>query len=346
MSVNIDEKEQLINDACMLFMKFFPNIDNNTVRNILCMALNNYALQKTTGDLVVYEGEKNEQLIKRFLVTKRVNGLTERTLRYYGSTLQFFFRRTKKTATEITVNDIRMYFASRELQDRASTVTRNNERHVLSSFYQWMNDEELIHYNPLRKLPQIKGRKDKKKAFTDMEIEKIRANCRNEKETAIIEILLSTGCRVGELAGMRLDEMEDDKILVHGKGQKDRICYLNAKAQLAIRQFMETEYFKTRYQVGNPFLFAAERYNLEEFRYQHIGIGSVESMVRNLGKRAGVTKVHPHRFRRTCATFALRRGMPIEQVSKMLGHENIETTQVYLDLSEDDLMQAHKKYVM
>lgn len=346
MNVNIDEKEQLINNTCMLFMRFFPDIDNSTVRNILYMALTDYAVQKVTGELVLYEGDKNEQLIRRFLVTKRVNGLTERTLRYYNTCLLFFFGRMKKIATEVTTNDIRIYFAGRELKDHVSATTRNNERRVLSSFYQWMNDEELTNYNPLRKLPQIKGRKEKKKAFNDMEIEEIRTHCRNEKEKAIVEILLSTGCRVSELAGIRVSEMEEDRVLVHGKGQKDRTCYLNAKAQIAVKQYMETKYFKVRYEAGNPYLFAAERYNTEQFRYQHIGVSGIEGMVRSIGRNAGVQNVHPHRFRRTCATLALRRGMPIEQVSKMLGHESIETTQIYLDLTEDDLRQAHKKYVI
>ena len=338
-------KEQFINDTCSLFSKHFAHSDMDTVRNILAMSLDGYRLEKENTDLVVYEGDQNEQMLKAFLVAKKVNGLADRTLQFYNTILISFFKAVGKRADEINANDIRLYFARRELNDRVSSVTRNNERRTLSTFYQWMNDEGFISNNPVRKIAQIKGKKEKKKAFSQMEIEKIRNGASNEKETAVIETLLSTGCRVSELCGIRVDEIQDDQVLVHGKGNKDRTCYLTAKAQLAINKWMKTQHFKKRHSLGSPYLFPRERMNENELLLP-MSTGGVESMVRDIGKRSGVEKCHPHRFRRTCATMALKRGMPIEQVSKMLGHESINTTQIYLDLDEESLKNAHKKYVI
>ena len=223
-------------------------------------------------------------------------------------------------------------------------MTRNNERSVLSSFYQWLTDEELIPKNPVRKVPKIKEPKVQKKAFSQMELEKIRTSCTNETETAVIEILISTGCRVSELCGIKPDDIDGDRVTVHGKGNKDRICYLTAKAQIAIEDYMQSEYYKKRHEFGSEYLFMRKRYQGDEF-LKPIGKSSIENMTKRIGKDAGVKNCHPHRFRRTCATMALERGMPIERVSHMLGHESIETTQIYLDLTEDGMKEAHRKYV-
>jgi site-specific recombinase XerD len=209
----------------------------------------------------------------------------------------------------------------------------------------------------MNKVDSVKVQKIKKKAFTDIEVEKLRESCRTAMETALVEVLLSTGCRVSEVSAIQISEINEDKVLVHGKGNKDRVVYLNAKAQIAL-----TKYLAERSDM-NPYLFpqgvwlahdrkAKNKQN--PFWYRRPDLvgegkrdnGAFEATVRRLGKRAGVENVHPHRFRRTCATMALRRGMPLELVSKMLGHEQIVTTQIYLDLSEHELEEAHKKYVV
>lgn len=186
----------------------------------------------------------------------------------------------------------------------------------------------------------------------DMEIEKLRVAARDIREKAIVELLLSTGCRVTELVNIKLSEIDDDKILVHGKGQKDRYVYLNARAKLAVDMYVEQRKDK------NPYLFpkgifskeGGEKHNWwmnpQNVVDGHTSTGAIEKITRSMAKRTGVERANPHKFRRTCATMALRRGMPIEQVSKMLGHECIATTQIYLDLTERDLKQAHEKYVI
>ncbi len=346
MSVNVDMKEQFVNDTCMLFQRLQEDADISRIRSILVMATNGWQMQKATTDVALYKGSNNDQLIRNFLVTKKVNGCTDRTIKFYGYTLKMFFDKVQKEASDVTANDIRVYFAERELKDKVGHNTRDNERRNLSSFYTWLVDEEYITRSPMRKIPKIKGKKEKKKAFSEMEIEKIReaASKTNAKWIAIIEILLSTACRVSELCNIRVDEINGDKVTVHGKGQKDRICYLTARAQLAIKAYMETEWFKKRNSLGNEYLFPRE-HTIGPERYMPMNLGTAECAVRHIGKEAGVQNVHPHRFRRTCATNALKRGMPIEQVSKMLGHESLETTQIYLDLDEESLSIAHKKYV-
>lgn len=337
-------KEQWINNTCLIFAKVFEDIDLNTVRNVLTLALADCEITKYSKEITIYKGDPNEMILKSFLVAKKVEGSSINTASHYGFILTKFFERTKKNWDEVTANDLRIYFAKRELEDKVSAVTRNNERSILSSFFQWLTDEDLIPKNPVRKVPKIKEPKVQKKAFTQMELEKIRTSCTNETETAVIEILISTGCRVSELCGIKPDDIDGDKVTVHGKGNKDRICYLTAKAQIAIEDYMQSEYYKKRHEFGSEYLFMRKRYQGDEF-LKPIGKSSIENMTKRIGREAGVKNCHPHRFRRTCATMALERGMPIERVSHMLGHESIETTQIYLDLTEDGMKEAHRKYV-
>lgn len=344
MSDRIDMKEQLVSEMCMNFLKMLPDADGHTIRNVIYMSLSDYTITRSETSVVVYQGDETEKLIQMFLVTKKVNGCTNQTIHFYKNALNYFFRNVRKNAVEVTSNDIRIYFASRELNDNVSATTRDNERRVLSSFFTWMTDEEIITKNPMKKVPQIKRVKVQKKALSDMDIEKLRLHAKTEKDRAIIEILLSTGCRVSELCQIKVSEIDGDKLIVHGKGQKDRTVYLNAKARLAIEEYMKTEYFIKRFKNGNPYLFARQMMN-DENKKRPMDKGSVESMLRDLGKEAGIEKVHPHKFRRTFATNALKRGMRVELVSKMLGHESLETTQIYLDLDDSTVETAHRKYV-
>lgn len=340
-----DMKEELINDICITLGKACPDLNLGTARNVLELTLDGYDIRKIQTELVVYDGDPTDKIIKSFLVAKKVNGASDKTIKHYAYILHCFFGKTLKQVESLTANDIRIYFARRELEDGVSAVTRNNERAILNSFFQWMVDEELLDRNPMRKVKKIKEKKEQKKAFTQMEVEKIRANCSNERESAIVEILISTGCRVSELCGIRIDEINGDSVIVHGKGDKDRTCYLTARAQLAIKEYLNSNYCVKRRKLGSPYLFMGKNFDGNEYMHP-IAAGSIESITRRLGKDAGVEKCYPHRFRRTCATMALNRGMPIEQVSMMLGHESIETTQIYLDLTEESLKSAHKKYVV
>lgn len=326
------------------------------IQNELTILLNDYEITGRETALAIRNEDMNEWYLKKFLVAKTVTGRTDRTIDYYKKTLVNILREIDKTANEITSDDIRYYLAIRQKRDNITKTTANNELRCLRTFFAFLISEELITKNPCLKIEQIKSKKIQKPAFTEIEVEQIRTKCSCARETAIIETLLSTGCRVTELTLIKVNDIKEDKLTVHGKGQKDRTVYLNAKAQIALQTYMSER------KDDNPYLFpkgvkVTETsikgtptlwYRNPEYVENdgHTDKSSIEQIVRKIGKRAGVQKCHPHRFRRTCATFALRRGMPIEQVSRMLGHENVSTTQIYLDLSEEELQQAHKKYVV
>lgn len=324
--------------------------------------LGEYEVQNRTTEVAIRSEDRNKYLFKKFLTAKIVKGCTDRTIDYYGKSLNFIFDRINKTADDVTTDDIRYYLAIRQKRDGITKTTANNELRVLSSFYQYLQAEEIVLKNPSLKIEKIKERKKKKKAFTELEIEKIRDTTKNYREKAIVDVLLSTGCRVSELVAIKISDIDGNKLIVHGKGEKDRIVYLNAKALISLEKYLSER------NDNNPYVFCGGYYSKNDkemmSKYQcskmgewykvpelvsdgHIDKSTIEQLMRRLKRRSGIeTGCYPHKFRRTCATMALRHGMPIEQVSKMLGHESIETTQIYLDLNEEDLAQAHKKYVM
>lgn len=328
-------------------------INDTSISQDLIIILNDYEITVRETAIAVRNDDKNKYFLQKFLIAKTVKGCTDRTLELYRKELWNILNKIGKTADEITTDDVRLYLALRQKRDKVTKTTANNELRYLSSFFGYLHVEEMISKNPVAKIEKIKCDKQKKKAFTELEVEKLRDVCMNTWDVAVVETLLSTGCRVTELVNIKIVDLEGDQLIVHGKGNKDRVVYLNAKSIMAI-----TKYLSER-KDSNPYLFpggyfAAPKKDCKNwYKYpdrvdkeRHCDAGTIEAKVRKLGKKAGVTNVHPHRFRRTCATFALRRGMPIEQVSKMLGHEDISTTQIYLDLSEEDLKQAHKKYVI
>ncbi len=324
----------------------------------LYMILNDVEITRRCTDVAELKMDRNEALLKKFLIVKNVKGCTERTIEFYGKEIHKILDRIGKTVDDITADDIRLDMAKRLKRDHVSEVTVGNEQRCLGSFFNWLYAEELIKTNPMFKVERIKKRKTKKKAFTEMEIEQLRSAAQGEKEKMAIEMLLSTGCRVSELVQIKTDDIDNDRILVLGKGKKERYVYLNARAQFALEKYLEER------KDGNPYLFPRGESvvnmphngipqeemrdwwkNPENIKEGHTDKSSIESMTRKIAKRAGVERANPHKFRRTCATMALRRGMPIEQVSRMLGHEELSTTQIYLDLTEDELALAHRKYV-
>lgn len=337
------------------FMLGRYGVTDDGILNDIVILLNDYEVTVRETALTVRSEDRNMQLLQKFIISKTVKGCTERTIRLYATELKKILEAINKTVDDITADDIRYYLALRERRDGICKTTANNELRYMRSFFGWLHVEEMIPRNPTAKLDSIKVVKKKKQAFTELEVERIRNGCANAKEIAAVEVMLSTGCRVTELVSIKIEDIDSGKLIVHGKGEKDRMVYLNAKAQVALERYMKERKDK------NPYMFPKMVSVVElkrkndrcSYRYPenvipdgHMDKSSVEAMMRRIGKRAGVAGVHPHRFRRTCATFALRRGMPIEQVSKMLGHEQISTTQIYLDMDETELEQAHKKYVI
>lgn len=283
----------------------------------------------------------NDEYLKQFLAIKLVKGLSKRTLDYYRDTVHMFFRKCYKPISTVTTNDIRLYLAMREVQDHVSKTTQNNELRNLRSFFTTIADEGLISDNPTHRVERIKEPKRLKQPFSELELEQIRVAAtkygrerEQARNIAIIEVLFSTGCRVSELCGMDRADIVDDRVTVIGKGNKERVCYLNPRALMALKNHLEKR------NDNDPWLFG--RCCTPSQRLKPSG---VEIIVRGIGALAGVADCHPHRFRRTAATIALRRGMPIEQVSKLLGHSSLSTTQIYAITSEADVHASHQKYL-
>lgn len=312
------------------------NVYSEDLRMKLVLVFDGYEISEKVTGIVPYNSEGyNEKIINLFIMNKAVKGLTERSLHFYRTTLTKILNVIQKPANMVSADDIKVYLARRQLIDKVTDVTCHNEFRVLSSFYEWMLRDEQIEKNPMHKVDEPKVRKKKKKAFSTMECELIRSACLDDRERAIVEVLFSTWCRVSEVAGIKISDIKNDSVTVTGKGEKERTVYLNSKAKLAIETYLDSR------SDDSPYLFVSMNKP-----YKALDKGWIEKIVKAIGERAGVENVHPHRFRRTGATLALKTGMRIELVSGILGHESIETTQIYLDINEDEMKQAHEKYVV
>ena len=345
---------ELIDEICTSIESYVT--DMQAVSNVLYIILDRYSIDKKSTELTKYKGDDNTLLLKKFLVAKKIKGCTDRTLHFYGKEIPKLLEKIGKPVIEIKPDDIRVYMAYRMRE--VSQTTCDNEIRCLRTFCQWLNVEGYIPRNPTVNISPVKRGKIQKEAFTDAEIVQMRDNLVTNRDKAVFELLISTGCRVSEICQIKNNEIDGDKILIHGKGKKDRTVYLNATAQYALHKYMNdrkdvSPWLFPKIKKGILFGSGTENRNKSPDWWKnpdfididsHIDKGTIEHRIRILGRKLGI-KAYPHKFRRTCATNALRAGMPIEMVSKMLGHEQISTTQIYLDLKEDDMKAMHQKYV-
>lgn len=311
-----DEKlaDKLLDRILMVLMPY-DQIDVERIKAKLTVVLDDYQICPKQEALVVYTEGKNDYYLRKFLLAKAVAGRQERTLRQYKDEVGRALRGIGKDADTITADDIQVYLA-KVLSRGGSKCYCDNIRRDLSSFYNWLYREEIIRTNPMNKIDNIKFKREKEKALTDMEIEMMRQACQTTMQKAIMEMLLSTGCRAAELVSIKIADMDEDKVSILGKGGKWRTVYINAKAFVAVKNYLADR------KDTNPYLFQREintkdRTMISNFsrkdwfkdprlvtKADHFGRDSVNNMVRTIGKRAGVKGVHTHRFRRTCATLA------------------------------------------
>lgn len=297
-------------------------------------------LADVLGQVLGFEDESGANLdyIKAFLDAKAVEGCTPRTTKYYGEICLACINYLGKPVRSINANDVRSVLSWYKSRGCADT-TVNNVRRVLSTFFQWLEDEDIIRKSPVKKVKQIRCEKSDKQPFSDMEVEKLREGCRDARERAIVELLLSSGMRVGELVGLDVSDMDftNRQCEVFGKGRKRRTCYFSAAAEMCLSQYLETRHD------DNPALFVS--FSKRGGAYQRLSIGTVESGIRQLGSRAGVEKCHPHRFRRTMATTNLRRGMNIEELQLLLGHEKVDTTLIYAKIDKEIVRTQARRFI-
>ena len=353
-------KEDLANELVNTLMPYV-SCSTQDLKMMVTITLQKYDVQIAETSLSVWKGDQNEIVLQRFLAAKLSQGCSARTIDYYRKSVAKSLEEIGKPYNEITADDIRYYLAVRIQRNGVTKTTANNERRNLSAFYGWLQKEEILLKNPMSKIEAIKETKKKKKAYSLLDLEKIRLGCTTTREKAIVEFLASTWCRVSEMIEVKIADIENGKVTVHGKGDKYREVFLNARAMMAIELYLADR------KDSNPYLFPKAKYTVSERGYRHtnhkdmkewykdpdmvdgsdqMDKGTAEAIVRKIGKDVGVNNVHPHRFRRTGATMALRQGMSLTTVSKLLGHESIETTQIYLDISDEELEQAHRRYVV
>lgn len=280
--------------------------------------------------------DKNEELLEAFISAKKVEGCSCKTLKYYQNTIQQLFVSVKVSVCHVTTSDIRQYLSAYQEQKGSSKVTIDNMRRIFSSFFSWLEDEDYIAKSPVRRIHKVKTDTLVKEVLTDEQLEQLRDNCTNKRDLAMIDMLASTGIRVGELVKLNRDDIDfhERQCVVFGKGSKERMVYFNARAKLHLQQYLNDR------TDTNPALFVSLM-----SPNNRLTIGGVERRIRMMGSRLSIPKVHPHKFRRTLATMAIDKGMPIEQVQRLLGHVRIDTTLRYAIVNQNNVKIAHKKYL-
>lgn len=316
-------------------------------------SLTDYQLNKLKESLIInFEGvefiiktdelkhqeelDENKNMIDSFISSKQVEGCSEQTIRYYKEIIEKFVNSFDKSIKQITTNEIRNYLSNYKDNSSCGSTTIDNIRRVLSSFFSWLEDEDYIIKSPVRRIHKIKTAVVVKEVLTDENLERLRDECENIRDLSLIELLISTGMRVGELVNLNINSLnfEDRSCIVLGKGNKEREVYFDAKTKLHLK-----EYISKRNDSNNA-LFVSMREP-----HQRLSISGIELIIRTLGINSNINKVHPHKFRRTLATMAIDKGMPVEQVQKLLGYVKIETTMNYALVNQSNVKISHRRYI-
>ena len=278
----------------------------------------------------------NNEYLKMFIDAKRIEGCSMRTLSYYQVTVEHLLSQITCPIRKITTDQIRCYLANYQKRNNCSKVTVDNIRRNISSFFSWLEEEDYILKSPMRRIHKIKTKQAVKEIISDEIIERLRDNCKCLRDLAMIDLLYSTGIRVGELVGLNISDInfEERECVVYGKGDKERRVYFDAKAKLHLQNYIESRVD------NNPALFVTL-----DAPYDRIKISGVEIRIRELGRKLDIEKIHPHKFRRTMATRAIYKGMPIEQVQKILGHSQIDTTMKYAIVNQNNVKTSHRRYI-
>lgn len=326
-------KQQIITDVVQ---QMLPHLDNAQLKQL------QKVLEHTLFDCeITKQDEKeitddNSKLVDDFVAAKRIEGCSEKTLKYYRTTIDAMITAVDKNICHIQTEDLRSYLTDYQSKNQSSRVTIDNIRRILSSFFSWLEDEDYILKSPVRRIHKVKTASNIKETYTDEELEKMRDNCTELRDLAIIDMLASTGMRIGEMVLLNKTDINfnERECVVFGKGDKERIVYFDARAKIHLQNYINSR------TDDNPALFVTLR-----SPHERIKIGGIESRLREMGKALDIEKVHPHKFRRTLATMAIDKGMPIEQLQQLLGHKRIDTTLQYAMVKQSNVKQAHRKYI-
>ena len=325
-------KQNLITDVIQGMLPYLNNAQVERLQEVLQHTLFDYNVAKIETDKEISE----QNLVESFLAAKRIEGCSEKTLKYYNATIQSMLNGIGKRIKYILTDDIRCYLTEYQSEKKSSKVTIDNIRRILSSFFSWLEDEDYILKSPVRRIHKVKTGTNVKETYSDEALELMRDNCIELRDLAMIDMFASTGMRVGEMVLLNREDIDfnERECVVFGKGDKERIVYFDARTKIHLQNYLNSR------NDDNPALFVSL-----QSPHDRISIGGIETRLRQIGKRLGLNKVHPHKFRRTLATMAIDKGMPIEQLQQLLGHRRIDTTLQYAMVKQSNVKIAHRKYI-
>ncbi len=325
-------KEQLILEVQQQMLPYLNNEQLKKLQVAMEYCLQNVEIVESTTVIDNHEAD----MLNAFIAAKRIEGCSEKTLSYYQKTIEAVTAATGKTPGQLTTDDLRQYLTDYQVNRKSSKVTIDNIRRILASFYSWLEDEDYIVKSPVRRIHKVKTAKVIKDTYTDEALELMRDNCGSSRDLAIIDLLASSGMRVGEMVTLNREDINfnERECVVFGKGNKERLVYFDARTKIHLQNYLDSR------TDSNPALFVTLR-----SPHERLQIGGVETRLRELGRRLSLPKVHPHKFRRTLATSAIDKGMPIEQVQQLLGHQKIDTTMHYAMVKQQNVKLAHRKYI-
>ena len=323
-------KQKITNEVLQKMLPYLDNKQLNELKSTIDSVLTKYEIADER------DSKSNEDLTYKFIKAKRIEGCSEKTLNYYQKTITDMLSVIGKEVMHITTEDLRKYLTDYQETKKISKVTVDNVRRILSSFFSWLEDEDYILKSPVRRIHKVKTASTVKETYTDEALEQMRDSCTELRDLAIIDMLASTGMRVGEMVLLNRNDINfsERECVVMGKGNKQRIVYFDARTKIHLQNYLDSR------TDDNEALFVTLR-----SPYTRLTIGGIEIRIRELGISLGMNKVHPHKFRRTLATVAIDKGMPIEQLQHLLGHKRIDTTLQYAMVKQSNVKNAHRKYI-
>ena len=326
-------KQQIIINVMQQMLPHLDNAQMQKLQKVLEIALFNCEITAQTEKKDI---DDNPKLIDAFVAAKRIEGCSEKTLKYYRITIETMVASIDKGIRHIQTEDLRSYLIDYQSKNQSSRVTIDNIRRILSSFFSWLEDEDYILKSPVRRIHKVKTATNIKETYTDEDLEKMRDNCTELRDLAMIDMLASTGMRVGEMVLLNRNDIDfnERECIVFGKGSKERVVYFDARTKIHLQNYLRSR------KDDNPALFVSLK-----SPYERLKIGGVEVRLREFGKQLGLQRVYPHKFRRTLATTAIDKGMPIEQLQQLLGHRKIDTTLQYAMVKQSNVKIAHRKYI-
>lgn len=325
--------DNLINEIEQAMLNVLDNEQLSQLHKVLDYTFRNVSVTEKES---VHTESNNQTLIDNFVSAKKVEGCSEKSISYYKSTINNALKKIEKEVVHITTDDLRCYLNTYQEESGASKVTVDNIRRILSSFFSWLEEENYIVKSPVRRIHKVKVGKTVKETYTDEALEQMRDHCSNVRDLALIDLLASTGMRVGELVRLNKDDIDyqNRECIVTGKGDKQRKVYFDARTKIHLQKYVNSR-TDTNEALFVSLLAPSNR----------LLISGVEIRLRQLGRDLNIPKVHPHKFRRTLATMAIDKGMPIEQVQHLLGHQSLDTTLQYAMVNQNNVKLSHHKFI-